>query len=809
MDGEGILRNRLTALVPRATLLWLIILTALAGGASGLFVALALDNSEYALIVAQLSDYRASVLTRVYADDDRTVIGEFYLERRIPVTLEEITPQMRQAFIAVEDARFYEHYGLDPIRIVGAFLTNLREGRTAEGGSTITQQLTKQLFLTPERTYSRKIKEILLALLVERYYTKEQILELYCNQIYLGGNAYGVEAASQYYFSKSAKDLAIEECAMLAALPKGPQNYSPVLHPRAALQRRNRVLQGMIDEGYITEAEGKSAMERSIRLSQGGRIDNIRSPFAYLVEEVRQQMENRYGTRTTHTGGLRITTTLDAGAQIAAARAVRVGLHAYDRRHGWRGGLENILDQRRDLQRYRHPDWEGLFEPKEYYTGLVMSVDDRQATVRFGSYKATVTPKDAAWGRPLRSLVRPGDLTIFQVQSVNDAQRQLSVKLLQRPAIQGALVALDVTTGEIKAMVGGYDFNTSKFNHATQGERQTGSVFKPFIYAAAVEYGIRPEDIVLDTPFERGSYKPSNYDGTFKGPITVATALALSRNIPAIRTLDHVGIARTARMVDRLGLPNPMAPFLPSALGATEEPLLDMVSAYSVFAQGGRRAHPHFIRKVVDRDGRELEHWEDPKPETVISAYVASTMVELMKGSVQSGTSTAIRGHRDFDAWEIAGKTGTVNDFTDAWFIGYTPLTCTGVWIGYDEKKSLGNRETGAVAALPVWIDFMKAYVKGKKPKRFPDPKEMPEELVKAREERGLGFAPDVPPDSFSLPIPEAASDVNPLAADPGSRTHGGSPSRLSEALLPKKLPIPPKPESEPERKKPRPGRNG
>ncbi len=800
--------ERIGSILRRSSFLGLVVLMVLAGGATGLFVALALDNSEYALMVAQLSDYRASILSRVYADDDRTVIGEFYLERRVPVSFEEIPVRMRQAFIAVEDARFYEHYGLDPIRIVGAFVTNLRELRTAEGGSTITQQLTKQLFLSPERTYSRKLKEVLLALLVERYYTKEQILELYCNQIYLGGNAYGVEAAAQYYFGKSAKNLVLEECAMLAALPKGPQFYSPLLHPRVAIQRRNRVLQSMVDEGYITKAEGQAAMERPIQLSQGGRIDNVHSPFGHLVEEVRQELENRYGTRTTHTGGLRISTTLDAEAQIAAVRAVRAGLHAYDRRHGWRGHLENILDQGHDLQRYRHPDWEGPFEVGEFYTGLVMWVEDREAEIRFGQYRATVTPKDAAWGRPLHNLVRPGDLTIFQVQSADAAKHELSVKLLQRPAVQGALLTLEIPSGEIRAMVGGYDFNASRFNHATQGERQTGSAFKPFIYATAVEYGITPDDMVLDTPFERGTYRPSNYDGSFKGPITIATALALSRNIPAIRTLDEVGIARATRMVERLGLPNPMAPFLPSALGATEEPLLAMVSAYSIFANSGLRVHPHFIRKVVDRDGKELERWEPSKPEPVLSAYVASTMVDLMKGSVQFGTSAAIRGHREFDPWEIAGKTGTVNDFTDAWFIGYTPIACTGVWIGYDEKRSLGNKETGAVAALPIWIDFMKGYLKGKKPKPFPGVVEMPDEIAKAREEHNLGSAVGRE-ESSALPTPEPASEVDPLAESVGTHARGEARSRIPDILTPRKLSPPPRPELEPERKKLRPGKNG
>jgi len=808
-DREGRQTSRVRTFWRRHPIVALLLLAALSGGLSGALLAYALDHSEYALMVAQLSEYQASVLSRVYADDGRTVIGEFYLERRLPLSYFDIPPHVRNAFIAIEDARFYEHSGIDPIRIFGAFVANLRAGGTVQGGSTITQQLAKMLFLNPERTYSRKLKEALLALLIERYYTKEQIIELYCNQIYLGGNAYGVEAAAQYYFGKSARELTLEEAALLAALPKAPQLYSPVTRPQAALARRNLVLEKMAEEGYISREAARAAMARPIRLAEGGRFSNTRSPYAYFVEEVRRYLEDKYGTRRTHAGGLQVYTTLDARAQRAAVRAVRHGLHAYDRRHGWRGPMENVLDQGKDLATYRHPDWEGGFEVGEYYPGLVLSVTSGEALVRVGPYTARVTPREAPWGRPLPQLVRPGDLTIVQVQSLDEQTKTMKVTLLQLPEVQGALVALEIPSGEIKAMVGGYDFNRVRLNHATQGLRQTGSAFKPFIYAAAVEAGLTPEDHVLDAPLQIGDWAPSNYDNAFKGSITIAQAVAESRNVPAVRVLQRIGIARAVRMVERLGLPNPMAPFLPSALGATEEPLLAMTAAYAIFANQGRRVVPHLIRRVVDRDGRELERWEAPPTEQVLDPYVASTMVRLLQGVVNGGTAARIRTYAEFRAWPIAGKTGTVNDFTDAWFIGFTPTVCTGVWIGFsDRKRSLGPGETGSVAALPIWIEFMREYLKDKTPTTFELITEMPEWIRAAREqtEREVREALGI------RELPAAAPSPLPsLVAEPTTPPNKHGESALREKipdLLLKPLPGPVEPPKE-EPKKRRPGRFG
>jgi penicillin-binding protein 1A len=416
-------------------------------------------------------------------------------------------------------------------------------------------------------------------------------------------------------------------------------------------------------------------------------------------------------------------------------------------------------------------------EAGEIMTGMIREVNERGAQVSFGSYSAFITPeRTEALGRPPSKLFRRGDLAQFKIESVDRAKRILSVTLDPEPEVQAALVLLDAKTGEIKAMVGGYNFATSKFNHATQANRQTGSAFKPFVYATAIEQGLKPDDVVDDSPFQRGNWAPHNYDDQFMGPIPLRKALALSRNIPAVRVLDEVGVQNAANLVKRLGLPNPMAPFLPSALGATEEPLLNMVSAYSTFPNGGVRVESVRIRKVVDRDGRVLDQ-AAPKSYKVLSDYVAAQMVDLMRGVVQFGTATAANsiGH------ELAGKTGTVNDFTDAWFIGYTPKVVCGVWIGYsDRKKSLGKGESGASAALPFWIDFMQNYLKYKPRERFGKIPDLPDDLRQVQANRSREHAKELARiaarEGDILPGSDDVPNLDPLAGRPLTRDKAPAP---------------------------------
>jgi len=707
-----------------------------AGGLTGIVAAYKLNYSRAANEVAALATYRPSVVTRVYADDGETVIGEFALEKRIPLKYEEIPPLMKNAILAVEDARFYDHVGIDPIRIIGAAWKNLTSDKV-EGGSTLTQQLAKNLFLSKEQTLKRKMNEWALALQIERYYTKNQIMELYANHIFLGANAYGVEAGAETYFGKQAKDLTIGEAALLAGIPKAPSDYSPTANPAKAKERRDLVLDLMARHGFASEAEVNAAKAKPIQLADTAYYQSQpkSSAFDYPVEHVRQQLEDKYTTRVAQ-GGLSVYTTINVEAQKKAYEVVRAGLRRYDKSRGWRSAYKMIPTSngqptQQEINNYKDPDWHGNdFEEGRYLTGLVAKVDRARNTaeIRFGNYTATVGPADMGWsGRQPKDELKAGYLSEFQIIEVDKKTRRLKVELSQVPAVAGAMMTLNAKTGEIVTMIGGYDFySTSKFNNATQAYRQTGSCFKPFVYTAAVEWGMTPDTTVSGAPIRIGSWTPHNYDGSLgNGDLPLKTALAKSMNVPAVHLLQTVGIQTGAQMVRRFGIKVPMAPYLPSALGATEVPLDQMVSAYSAFPNRGVRVEPHLIRRVLDRDGAILEEWER-RTHKVMNEYVALTMVSMMRGVVEAGTATAARSL----GVPLAGKTGTVNDHTDVWFIGYTPTYVTGVWMGYPgKKKPLGTHMTGGVGALPFFIDFMKDFLKDKPKENFDKAPGMPEDM--------------------------------------------------------------------------------
>jgi penicillin-binding protein 1A len=715
-----------------------------AGGLTGIITAYKLNYSPAASEVAALATYRPSVVTRVYADDEKTVIGEFALEKRIPLKYEEIPPVMKNAILAVEDARFYDHIGIDPIRIVGATWKNLTTEKV-EGGSTLTQQLAKNLFLSKEQTLKRKINEWALALQIERYYTKNQIMELYANHIFLGANAYGVEAGSETYFGKQAKDLTLGEAALLAGIPKAPSDYSPLNNPTRAKERRDLVLDLMARNGFATQSDVDAAKAKPIQLADTAYYQSQQksSPFDYPVEHIRQDLEDKYTTRVAQ-GGLAVYTTINVEAQKKAYEVLREGLRRYDRTHsGWRSSYtrmpaanENSPTQQ-ELANYKHPDWYGNdFQNGRYLIGLVMKVDNgkNEATVRFGKFNATVTSADMGWShRQPREEFKPGYLAEFAIKEVDQKDRRLKVELSQVPAVQGAMMTLNAKSGEVVTMVGGYDFYTNKFNNATQAYRQTGSCFKPFVYTAAVEWGMTPDTTVSGAPISIGPWQPHNYDGSSGcSDMPMKTALAKSMNIPAVHLLQTVGIQTGAQMVRRFGIKVPMAPYLPSALGATEVPLDQMVSAYSAFPNKGVRVEPHMIRRVLDRDGAVLEEWERTTYK-VINEYVALTMVSMMRGVVTGGTASAAMSL----GVPLAGKTGTVNDHTDVWFIGYTPSYVTGTWMGYPgRKKPLGNDMTGAHGALPMFIDFMKDFLKNKPKEDFAKAPNMPEDMKELYRQR-------------------------------------------------------------------------
>jgi penicillin-binding protein 1A len=666
--------------------------------------------------VNSLEDYHPSLITNVYSDDGQ-VIGSFALERRIVVTWDQIPQVVKDAIISVEDQNFYSHWGIDFLGIARAGLKDIMAGRVVEGGSTLTQQLSKNLFLTPERSFRRKIQEAMLSIQIERYYTKQQILTMYCNQHFMGHGQYGFAAAAEFYFGKDLKDLNIEEAALLAALPRSPINYSPILHPERALTRRNYAIDRMVAERKITVAQGEEAKTHPIKLAEKQRPDEL---APYFVEELRRYLEKKYGTSAVHEGGLKVYSTLNVEMQKAANAAVRAGTRDYDKRHGWRGADRNLVNEGVDsLEAVELPDWKLPIRTNDIVPGIVLDLTKTGgATVKIGSYQAQLTPQDISWtkAKAAADILKPGDVALFMIRSMNPAERKVEVTLEQKPKVQASFLAIEPKSGEVKAMVGGYDFDDSKFNRATQAMRQTGSSFKPFLYAAAVDNGLRPDDTIVDAPVSFGAYSPGNYDGKYKGTIPIRQAFAESRNIPAVKILAKLGVQNLVPYVRRFGITSRIEPVLPIALGAADVTLMEMVSGYSTFPNDGVRVVPQMILRVTDYEDNVLEE-NLPELRDVIPAETARIMVELMQEPVRfpGGTSNKAQELKR----PVAGKTGTTNDFTDAWFIGYTPSLVAGTWIGFDEKVTLGDKETGGKAALPMWIDFMKEVYKDKPVEQF------------------------------------------------------------------------------------------
>jgi penicillin-binding protein 1A len=702
-------------MVGRLVIGLLVLVSALVGATAGLLLVYSTDLPQ----VGQLEHYRPSSITELYDDQGRT-IGSFALQRRVVASYDDYPELLRQALISIEDKDFYRHWGINVWRIAGAAYRDIQSGGRVQGASTLTMQLARNLFLSPDRSFHRKIQEALLAVQIERRFTKPQIFTLYANQIYLGHGVYGFEAASQFYFSKPAKRLTLDEAALLAGLPKSPSYYSPIAHPDHALKRRNLVINSMLEDGNITAQQAAAARDLPIRLEVAHDPDSL---APYFVEEIRRYLEGKYGSDQVHEGGLKVYTSLDMDLQRAANRAVFDGLAAYERRHGWRGHLQSVLGGDVTLANYQHPDWDSDPEVNGYVHALVTAVTPASATIRFGRYSAMLAPADAAWTRrKLPGILQPGDIAYVKIISLADSKARVALE--EDSGAQGALVAIDNATGEIKAMVGGRDFNLSKFNRSTQALRQVGSSFKPYVYTAAIDRGATPDDTILDSPvtfpmLSGPAYEPHNYDEKFEGTITLRRALAQSRNIPALRLADSIGIKTVIDYAHRFGITSNIPPYLPVALGAVEVTPMEQTSAYSVFPSDGVHITPRYITKVTDYEGRTLEE-NFPDVKDVISARTARTMTAMLREVVLHGTAIAASSMK----YPLAGKTGTTNNFTDAWFVGFSPSITCGVWIGYDEKKFLGAKETGSRAALPIWMDFMKAALAGKDPGDFQAPPE-------------------------------------------------------------------------------------
>ena len=758
-------------LAGRAVVAALALLAAITGSLAGLTLVYSVDLPQ----INDLERYRPSTTTDLY-DVKGRIIGSFALERREVVGYNDFAPVLRQAVISIEDKSFESHWGINVFRVMGAAWHDIRSHGRAQGASTLTMQLARNLFLSSERTPTRKLQEAYLAIQIERAFTKEQIFTLYGNQIYLGSGMYGFEAASEYFFSKHAKDLNLTEAALLAGLPKGPVAFSPLLYPEKALRRRNLVLTEMENDRAITHQQAEQARNAPLGLH----ISQPEMSVApWFQEEVRLELEKRFGSEEVHEAGLKVQTTLDLDLQRTANRAVADGLAAYERRKGWTGKLHNVLDDGATLDDYKHPDWAVKVDPGDYVHALVTSDLPLEIRARVGNQKIALLGDDWKWtGQSSGSeLVKPGDLIYVHLSDAMEGGARRAT-LEQDSGAEGSLLAMDNSTGDILAMVGGRDYALSEFNRATQSERQTGSSFKPYVYSTAIENGVKPDDIIVDGPVSFGGYTPHNYENDYKGAMTITNAFAESRNIPALKLAARVGIHKVIDMAHRFGVTSNIPAYLPVALGAVEITLEEQVASYSVFPNDGIRVTPRLIRKVSNADGIAL--WEDtPAVTEVIDQQTARTMMILLRAVTAHGTGAAAAQLKH----PLGGKTGTTSDFTDAWFLGFSPSVTCGVWVGYDSRESLGEKETGAKAALPIWMAFMKAAIAGKDDEQF---------LSDTENDRSLKAnvaAPVMPGNAH--PASAAPVEVKSVKTSTALRPAVVAPAGISEEDLPVKPALP------------------
>lgn len=740
--------------------LWTVVLLMCLGAAAifGVFVYLSKDLPK----INSLKDYHPSVITTVFSDDNQK-IAEFYKERRIVVPLENIPKQLQQAFIAAEDSRFYKHRGIDLVSIIRAFFKNLEAGAIVQGGSTITQQVTKSFLLTPERSYERKIKEAILAYRIDKSFSKEDILYLYLNQIYLGHGAYGVQAASENYFGKSVDELNLAESTILAGLPQAPSRYSPFHYPERAKQRQIYVLNRMEAEGFISNEEASEAIDKvlDIRPRRNWYLEKV----PVYTEDIRRYVEKKYGSDALYTQGLEIHAAVNVGMQKSARSEIQKGLKELDRRQGYRGPLKTLNSD--EIEAFSlEVEKEQLLQPLvpgNQTKGVVIDIDDKagNVTVRMGSQRGVINIADMRWARKPNlalahyqaKLKRPsqalsvGDVILVEVKEKDVTTDIWPLALDQIPEVQAALLCIEAGTGLVKTMVGGRDFLHSQFNRALQSRRQPGSAYKPVIYAAALDKGLTPASVIIDSPIvfkdeeHDFTWKPKNYGKKFYGPTLLREALAKSRNVVTIKILQDIGIDYVIDYSRKLGIESELSRDLSIALGSSGVSLLEIVKAYSVFANQGYLVQPAFITKIEDRFGNILEEM-NPVRQKVIEASTAYIMTSLMEGVVKFGTGQRVRAL----GRPVAGKTGTTNNLYDAWFVGYTPRFITGVWVGYDREQPLGRGETGSRAASPIWLGYMQKILEKEPVRVF----QVPEGIVFAKIDAKTG----------KLPIPESKKTI-------------------------------------------------
>ncbi len=704
------------------------------------------------------------------------------------------------AFIAAEDAHFYKHEGVDYLSIMRALYKNINAGKIVQGGSTITQQVARSFFLTPERKISRKIREAVLAYRIEKNLTKDDILYLYMNQIYLGNGAYGVQAAAETYFGKNVEDLTLSEAALLAALPKAPSRYSPYTNPELAKMRHEFVLTRMLEEGFISREEADRALNEPLKLKP----KEIRSLWVgpYFSEHVRRYIEERYGEDLLYKGGLQVYTTMDVDMQKMANRAIDYGLRAHDKRRGYRGPL-TTLTSTEQIEVFRYEAAKKLnkrpLEAGKTYQAIITELNwkEKFTTVGLGDHTGIITRSDMAWARlynptgdpdggekvSLDKIFRVGDVIEVMVKSIpEDETRPIPLRLEQAPLAQAALLAMEPATGYVKAMVGGGDFSNSQFNRAIQAIRQPGSAFKPVIYTAALDKDFTPGSIVIDSPlvFEEEvvlegeaegeepeittqTWKPRNYGEKFHGPTTIRKALTKSRNVVTIKVLKDIGVKHAIAYARKLGIESPLTEDLSLALGSSGVTLLELTRAFTTFAAMGLRPEPVFVTKILNREGRVLEE-NRSSSEAVLSPETSYIITDLLQGVVENGTGWRAKALKR----PVAGKTGTTNNLNDAWFLGFVPGLAAGVWLGYDSEQPLGQRETGSKAASPIWVKFMKEALHGVPPKNFPIPDGI--EFVKIDPETGLLAAPSTKNPIFEVfKVGTAPTEVSEIEDRPQS----------------------------------------
>ncbi len=691
------------SLIKKTLIISVYLLVAAIGSGAAVFI----SELEELPDVRNLEKYRPILPAQVY-DKDGNLIHEFAVEKRVLVTYRDIPKKVQDAIVAVEDANFWKHTGIYPIAIIRAFIKNMRAGKVVQGGSTITQQLATLLFLNREVSYRRKLKEALLAIQIEHKYSKEEILTLYCNQVFYGHGIYGIEAAANFYFNKHLKDLTLEEAALLAAIPKKAAEYSPILHPENAKKRRDYALKRMAEEGFISKEEADNAIKKPIKLAD--RTNDIEFA-AYFIEEVRKQIEQKYGFDGLYEKGLKIYTTLDAKYQRIAEDALRRGLINLQKEKKWKNNLPHIaFKDIKELYNIDFKEWHNKIEERAILPAIVTEVSDTAILLKLSNYKVILPTEKWSWTRIKKGtdLMKVGDVALISIEKIDDENKLITASLEVEPEIEGAIVVIEIGTGKIKAMSGGYSFRRSKFNRATQAYRQSGSSIKPFIYAAAFEKGYTPADLVEDEPItfiDPSTHKvwsPQNYTGDFLGTVTFRRALELSRNTPSVRILNKIGVNSLIEIAKKANISSSIQPYLSSALGASDVTLLELSAAYASFANQGIYVKPYYIEKVIDIEGNTLEEHKTILSE-VVSAETAYQITSILEGVIQRGTAVKAKVLKK----KIAGKTGTTDDYTDGWFIGYNPSLLTGVWVGYDEKKTLGYKWIGSKVALPIWIDFM------------------------------------------------------------------------------------------------------